>query len=203
MFDPDLDGSIGFEFILTEVAVQHDDGSVAGTDEVGELCVRGPNVMLGYLGRPEATADVLRGGWLHTGDLARRGERGELWFHDRLKDMIKSGGENVYSAEVEQVLYAHPAVHEAAVVGVASQNWDEEVRAIVALRPDVLAITEADLRAHCRRHLAGYKVPKRIAFVDASAIPVNASGKVLKSALRAEFAWPDDATSTGAADLPG
>jgi acyl-CoA synthetase (AMP-forming)/AMP-acid ligase II len=202
MFDPDLDGSIGFEFLLNEVEIRHDDGSPTADGEVGELCVRGPNVMLGYLGRPEATAEVLRNGWLRTGDLGRRGPRGELWFHDRRKDMIKSGGENVYSAEVEQVLYAHPSVQEAAVLGVASAAWDEEVRAIVTLRPGAPAVSATDLQAHCRAHLAGYKVPKQIAIVDAAAVPVNPSGKVLKTELRASFVWPDD-PPTGAEGLPG
>jgi acyl-CoA synthetase (AMP-forming)/AMP-acid ligase II len=201
MFDPELDGSIGFEFLLNEVEIQEEDGSPAADGEVGELCVRGPNVMLGYLGRPEATAEVLRDGWLRTGDMARRGPRGELWFHDRRKDMIKSGGENVYSAEVEQVLYAHPSVQEAAVLGVPSAAWDEEVRAVVTLRPGAPPPSPADLQAHCRAHLAGYKVPKQIAVVEAAAVPVNPSGKVLKTELRASFVWPDD--QSGAADPPG
>jgi acyl-CoA synthetase (AMP-forming)/AMP-acid ligase II len=198
MFDPELDGSIGFEFLLNEVEVRQEDGSPATAGEVGELCVRGPNVMLGYLGRPEATAAVLRDGWLGTGDLGRRGSRGELWFHDRRKDMIKSGGENVYSAEVEQVLYAHPSVQEAAVLGVASAVWDEEVRAVVCLRPGAPAASAAELQAHCRHFLAGYKVPKQIAVVDATAIPVSPSGKVLKTELRASFVWPDDAPDEAA-----
>jgi acyl-CoA synthetase (AMP-forming)/AMP-acid ligase II len=196
MFDRELDGSIGFEFLLTEVRIEQPDGAPADDGEVGELAVHGPNVMLGYLGRPEATAEVLHDGWLRTGDLARRGPRGELWFHDRRKDMIKSGGENVYSAEVEQVLYAHPSVQEAAVLGVPSPDWDEEVRAVVALRPGAPEVSGAELQAHCRAHLAGYKVPKRIAVVAPSAIPVNASGKVVKAELRERFAWRDEEPSS-------
>ena len=111
-------------------------------------------------------------------------------FHDRLKDMIKSGGENVYSAEVEQVLYAHGAVAEAAVLGVASKEWDEEVRAVVALKPGA-QVTEKQLQDHCRTRIAGYKVPKRIVFVPLEEIPVNPSGKIMKRDLRLLDLWPD------------
>jgi fatty-acyl-CoA synthase len=111
-------------------------------------------------------------------------------YHDRLKDMIKSGGENVYSAEVEQALYSHPAVAEAAVIGVASDQWDEEVRAVVALKPGLQA-SERDLQDHCRTRIAGYKVPKRILFVPLDQIPVNPSGKIMKRELRQRPLWPD------------
>jgi fatty-acyl-CoA synthase len=185
---PELDGSIGREFVLTRVTVRDADGAEVADGEVGELCVRGPNVMLGYLGRPAETAAALRDGELRSGDLASRDPSGYLWFHDRAKDMIKSGGENVYSAEVERVLLLHPAVAEAAVLGVASPEWDEEVRAVVCLRHDAGA-GEAELRNFCRRHLAGYKVPKRIAFIDRERMPFNQSGKILKSELRAMELW--------------
>jgi fatty-acyl-CoA synthase len=111
-------------------------------------------------------------------------------YHDRLKDMIKSGGENVYSAEVEQALYTHPAVAEAAVIGVASDEWDEEVRAVVALKPG-RAASERDLQEHCRGRIAGYKVPKRIVFLPLDQIPVNPSGKIMKRELRQRPLWPD------------
>ena len=111
-------------------------------------------------------------------------------FHDRLKDMIKTGGENVYSAEVEQALYAHPSVAEAAVMGVASAQWDEEVRAIVALKPGA-RVTERALQDHCRARLAGYKVPKRILFVPLDRIPVNPSGKIMKRELKEQNLWAD------------
>jgi fatty-acyl-CoA synthase len=189
MFRADIDGSIGQEILLNDVSIQDPDGNELADGEPGEICVRGPNVMLGYFNRPEATAAALRGGWLHTGDVASRHD-GYFMFHDRLKDMIKTGGENVYSAEVEQALYAHPAVAEAAVVGVASEQWDEEVRAIVALKPGAAA-DERDLQAHCRRTLAGYKVPKRILLVPLERIPVNPSGKIMKRELRAEDLWAD------------
>jgi fatty-acyl-CoA synthase len=105
--------------------------------------------------------------------------------------MIKSGGENVYSAEVEQALYTHPAVAEAAVLGVPSEQWDEEVRAVVALKPGSSTVTEKDLQEHCRQTLAGYKVPKRILFVPLERIPVNPSGKIMKRELKQQNLWPD------------
>jgi acyl-CoA synthetase (AMP-forming)/AMP-acid ligase II len=189
MFDPDLDGSIGQEILLNDVSIRDEDGRELEDGIAGEICVRGPNVMLGYFNRPEATAAVFRNGWLRTGDLASR-QRGYFMFHDRLKDMIKSGGENVYSAEVEQALYSHPAVAEAAVLGVASAQWDEEVRAVVALKPG-LGVDERDLQDYCRTRIAGYKVPKRILFVRLDQIPVNPSGKIMKRELRQRRLWPD------------
>jgi acyl-CoA synthetase (AMP-forming)/AMP-acid ligase II len=188
MYRNDLDGSIGREFLLTETRVVDAGDVELPPGGVGELCVRGPNVMAGYYRNAAATDEVLRDGWLHTGDVVSRDADGYLYFHDRLKDMIKSGGENVYSAEVERVLYAHPGVAEAAVLGVPSTEWDEEVRAVVALRPGATA-TEDDLREHCRRDLAGYKVPKRIAFIALEEMPVNASGKLLKTELRQRPLW--------------
>ncbi len=187
---PELDGSIGREFLLTTVTVRDPHGAEVADGEVGELCVGGPNVMLGYLGRPDETAAALRGGELRSGDLASRDPAGYLWFQDRAKDLIKTGGENVYSAEVERVLLLHPAVAEAAVLGVPSRDWDEEVRAVVCLRPGAVA-GEAELRRFCRRHLAGYKLPKRIAFLDRTRMPFNQSGKILKPELRAMALWPD------------
>jgi acyl-CoA synthetase (AMP-forming)/AMP-acid ligase II len=189
MFDPELDGSIGQEILLNDVSIQDDSGREVEDGVAGEICVRGPNVMLGYFNHPEATAAVFRNGWLRTGDLASR-QDGYFMYHDRLKDMIKSGGENVYSAEVEQALYSHPAVAEAAVIGVASDQWDEEVRAVVALKPGLQA-TERDLQDHCRTRIAGYKVPKRILFVALDQIPVNPSGKIMKRELRQRPLWPD------------
>jgi acyl-CoA synthetase (AMP-forming)/AMP-acid ligase II len=189
MFRPELDGSIGQEMLLNDVSIRDESGLEVPDGVAGEICVRGPNVMLGYFNRPEATAAVFRDGWLRTGDVASRRD-GYFMFHDRLKDMIKSGGENVYSAEVEQAIYSHPAVAEAAVLGVASEQWDEEVRAVVALKP-ASSVTEQELQDHCRRTLAGYKVPKRIVFVPLEQIPVNPSGKIMKRELRQQTLWPD------------
>jgi len=189
MFKPELDGSIGQEMLLNDVSIRDESGAEVSDGVAGEIWVRGPNVMLGYFNRPDATAAVLRDGWLRTGDVASR-RAGYFMFHDRLKDMIKSGGENVYSAEVEQALYTHPAVAEAAVLGVPSEQWDEEVRAVVALKPGS-TVAEKDLQEHCRRALAGYKVPKRILFVPLERIPVNPSGKIMKRELRQQNLWPD------------
>lgn len=189
MFTPELDGSIGQEILLNDVSIRDESGIEVADGGAGEIWVHGPNVMLGYFNRPEATAAVLRDGWLRTGDIASRAD-GYFMFHDRLKDMIKTGGENVYSAEVEQALYSHPAVAEAAVLGVPSEQWDEEVRAVVALKPGS-SLTERALLDHCRLTLAGYKVPKRILFVGLDKIPVNPSGKIMKRELREMELWPD------------
>ncbi len=189
MFKPELDGSIGQEMLLNDVSIRDESGEEVADGVAGEIWVRGPNVMLGYFNRPDATATVLREGWLRTGDVASRRD-GYFMFHDRLKDMIKSGGENVFSAEVEQALYAHPAVAEAAVLGAPSDQWDEEVRAVVALKPGSM-VTEHDLQEHCRRTLAGFKVPKRVLFVPLDRIPVNPSGKIIKRELRQQELWPD------------
>ena len=189
MFKPELDGSIGQEMLLNDVSIRDTSGTEVADGVAGEIWVRGPNVMLGYFNRPEATAAVLRDGWLRTGDVASRHD-GYFMFHDRLKDMIKSGGENVYSAEVEQALYSHPAVAEAAVLGVPSAEWDEEVRAVVALKPGS-NVGERELQDHVRVTLAGYKVPKRILFVPLDKIPVNPSGKIMKRELRQQNLWPD------------
>jgi fatty-acyl-CoA synthase len=189
MFKPELDGSIGQEMLLNDVSIRDEDGHEVPDGTAGEICVRGPNVMLGYFNRPDATAAAFRDGWLRTGDVASR-RNGYFMYHDRLKDMIKTGGENVYSAEVEQALYAHPAVAEAAVLGVASKEWDEEVRAVIALKPGA-AVTEKQLQDHCRGRLAGFKVPKRIVFVSLDRIPVNPSGKIMKRELRELDLWQD------------
>jgi fatty-acyl-CoA synthase len=190
MFREDLDGSIGQEFLLTEVSVRDPGGQEVAPGVVGEICVRGPNVMAGYYNQPAATEEALAGGWLHSGDLAMRNADGYLFYHDRSKDMIKTGGENVYSQEVEQVLYSHPLVAEAAVIGVPSVQWDEEVRAVVALRPGASA-SEQDLRGYCKQSLAGYKVPKKIAFIELGDMPVNPSGKIVKTELRGRPLWED------------
>ncbi len=189
---PVIEGSIGREFTFAQVEIQDpESGAEMNVGEVGELCVRGPSLMTGYYGKEDATAAAFRGDWLRSGDLASRDADGFLYLHDRLKDMIKTGGENVYSQEVERVLYDHPAIAEAAVIGVPSDEWDEEVRAVVALR-DGANLTEAEVRDHCRRHLAAFKVPKRVAIVEMLDIPVNASGKIVKQQVRATDYWRDD-----------
>ena len=153
------------------------DEQVDGPGE-GELVVRGPNVFAGYWRNPEATEAVLRDGWLYTGDVAMRDDEGYYRIVGRTKDMIISGGENVYPAEIENVLHAHPAVREAAVVGVPDERWGEACVAFVVLADDT---TEGELLEHCRAALARYKVPKSVRFVDS--LPRNSLGKVVKSEL--------------------
>jgi long-chain acyl-CoA synthetase len=163
--------------------VDPDDRTPLPVGDVGEVVVRGPNVMLGYWQKPEQTAAVLAGGWYHTGDLGRLDGDGYLYLVDRAKDMIVSGGENVYSTEVEDVLYRHPAVREAAVFGVPDPRWGEAVHAVVVPRS---AVTEEELIAHCRESIAGYKVPKRIE-VREEPLPKSGAGKLLKRELRAPY----------------
>lgn len=160
----------------------------AGNDaDEGELVCRSPSVMLGYLKDPDKTAEVFRGGWVHTGDLVRRDAEGNLFFLDRAKDVIKTGGMNVSSVEVERALYQHPSVLEAAVVGVADDYWSEAVTAFVVPRPGQPVDPEA-LRAHCKELLAGFKVPKAFRGVDA--LPKDSQGKILKRELRRRVGAP-------------
>jgi long-chain acyl-CoA synthetase len=152
--------------------------------EVGEIAARGPNVMLGYWNRPEETQKTMRGGWLHTGDMAVMDEDGYLTIVDRAKDMIVTGAENVYSTEVENALYRHPAIQEAAVIGIPDDRWGEAVTAIVVLRPGRSATAE-DIVAHCRTLIAAFKCPKHVKFLDT--LPKSGAGKVLKADLRAPY----------------
>jgi acyl-CoA synthetase (AMP-forming)/AMP-acid ligase II len=189
LLDPSLDGSIGKEYLLTEVQLRDTStGLPTLPGEIGEIFVRGPSLMSGYYGHPDATAEVLRNGWLQTGDLGVRDTRGYLFFRGRVKDLIKTGGESVYSVEIEQALSTHPAVLDVVVLGVPSREWTEEVRAVVAVRPGT-AITEPELRAYLRQTLAAYKVPKVIALVPPGAIPVNAAGKYVKKTVREAMGW--------------
>jgi fatty-acyl-CoA synthase len=186
----DLDGSIGQEYRFSEIALKGIDGGPDPTEagQLGEICMRGPGMMSGYFNRPEATAAAIRDGWLHTGDLAIRNDEGHYFFQDRLKEMIKSGGENVYSSEVEQFLHMHPAVVEAAVLGVPSDAWGEEVRAVVALRNGMNA-SDSELSAFLRTHIAGYKVPKQYVFVLPEELPRSGAGKLVKQKLKEQVGW--------------
>ena len=157
--------------------------------EMGEIVVRGEVVMKGYWKNPEATAETLRGGWLHTGDLGIMDERGYVYILDRAKDMIISGGENIYSREIEDVILKHPAVFEVAVIGVPDEKWGESIKAIVALKQGQKATEEAIIN-FCKEHLASYKKPKSVDFIDA--IPKNPYGKVLKRELREKY-WAGEA----------
>jgi long-chain acyl-CoA synthetase len=159
---------------------------VSGT--VGEILVRGDNVMLGYWERPEETAGALRGGWYHTGDLGTMDEDGYIYIVDRKKDMIISGGENIYSVEVEHALASHPSVLECAVIGVPDDKWGESVLGVVVLRAGHEVGLE-DLIAHCRERIAHYKAPKAIVFAES--LPKSGAGKILKRELR-EVYWRDE-----------
>jgi acyl-CoA synthetase (AMP-forming)/AMP-acid ligase II len=151
---------------------------------VGEVVVRSDVVMEGYWRQPEASANALRDGWFHTGDLGTVDDEGYILIVDRAKDMILTGGENVASAEIERVLYGHPAVLECAVIAVPDEQWGEVAKAIVTLKPGRQA-SAAELAEHCRKHLAGFKVPKSIEFVDA--LPKGGTGKILKKVLREPY----------------
>ncbi|MCP3730667.1 acyl--CoA ligase [Sphingomonas sp. MG17] len=171
---------------VAELKIMDVDGATElPVGEVGELWAKGPMIVKGYWNKPEATADCFRDGWVRTGDLARLDEEGFLFIVDRAKDMIIRGGENIYSSEVEDVLYAHPAVTDAALIGIPHKQLGEEPAAVVHLAPG-MAASEAELQAWVRERLAGFKVPVAIRFVTAT-LPRNANGKILKTELRGLF----------------
>jgi long-chain acyl-CoA synthetase len=174
-------GSVGQALPGVEIAILDDDDRPRPAGDVGEVCVRGPNVMQGYYRLPEETARTLRHGWLHTGDMGRLDAEGFLYIVERKKDLIIRGGFNIYPREVEEVLYAHPAVAEAAVVGVRDPLMGEEVLAFVALKAGATADAGA-LLAFCQDRLAKYKCPKQVRFVDA--LPKSPIGKILRKELR-------------------
>ena len=174
--------SAGRETLMTETRIIGDDGIEVGDGAHGELAVRAPSLMCGYWGNPAATDEVLRDGWYHTGDVVRRDDEGFVHIVDRARDMIISGGYNVYPAELEAVLARHPDVAEVAVVGVPDARWGEAVKAIVVARRD---IGEAEVLEHCNRLLAGYKRPKSVDFVDA--LPKGSTGKILRRELRDRY----------------
>ena len=173
-----------------EVRIHDEDDNEVSRGTVGEICGRGDNVMLGYWKQPDMTARTLRNGWLHTGDGGYMDEEGFLFVVDRVKDMIISGGENVYSAEVEQALYQHPDVAECAVIGVPDEKWGERVHAVVRAKPGA-SPTQDSLIAHCKALIANYKCPRSIAFRD-EPLPLSGAGKILKTELRKPY-WADKA----------
>lgn len=179
-------GSTGRAFFHTDVRVVDTEGVECPPNEQGEVWVRGPHIMKEYWNRPEATRDTLVDGWLRTGDVAIMDEEGFVYIQDRIKDMIISGGENVYPAEVENVMLAHPEISEVAVIGQPSDRWGESPLAVVVRKNDML--TEADVLKFCDGKLARFKLPKGVVFVDE--IPRNPSGKVLKRLLREQFPGP-------------
>jgi long-chain acyl-CoA synthetase len=180
MLDSPQARSCGRPAVGVEVTIRGLDGTWQPPDSIGEVVVRGPNVMAGYWNKPEETAAALAGGWYRTGDLGYQDHEGFIYLVDRAKDMIVTGGENVYSIEVEEALYRHPAVREAAVFGVPDARWGEAVFAVVVPRAPV---EPDELIAHCRTLIAGYKVPKTIELRDGP-LPKSGAGKVLKRDLR-------------------
>ncbi len=176
--------SIGRPFLNFEVKIARDDLSDAAIGESGEILVRGPSVMDGYFERPDATAAAFHDGWLRTGDMGAMDANGYVYFHDRLKDMVKTGGLNVYSQEVERALQKHPAVREVAVLGLPSERWGEEVVAVVVAR-DGQQVAGDELIAFAKQNLASYKAPKRVLCIEYVELPINYSGKIIKRDLRA------------------
>jgi long-chain acyl-CoA synthetase len=168
-----------------DVRVVDQSGTEVSAGQPGELVARGANVMRGYWKNPEETTLAFRDGFFRTGDVGRQDADGYFYILDRLKDMIVTGGENVYSGEVEAVLYEHPAVREAAVFGIPDPQWGELVMACVVLKPGEV-LSANDLMAYCRRSLANYKIPRRVEFLDTE-LPKSGSGKILKRILRERF----------------
>ncbi|MCW3054350.1 MAG: o-succinylbenzoate--CoA ligase [Chthonomonadales bacterium] len=177
-------GSVGVPLPGVEIAIFDDDDHPVPTEEMGEIVVRGDNVMLGYLNQPEATAEAMRSGWYHTGDIGKIDSDGYVFILDRKKDMILVGGLNVYPREVEEALFHHPSVADVAVIGLPDALRGEEVTAIVVLKPDATA-TERELIVFCRERLANYKVPRSILFRDT--LPRGGTGKVVKRLLKKEL----------------
>ena len=180
--------SAGRASFNTEVRIVDENDQPVPNGTVGEIVVRGPNVMVGYWNKPELTAATVRGGWMHTGDGGYVDDDGYFFVVDRIKDMIVSGGENVYSAEVENALAQHPAVASCAVIGIPSTEWGESVHAVIVLRDANAGVTAEDMVNHCRTLIAGYKRPRTVEFRDS--LPLSGAGKILKSELRKAF-WKE------------
>jgi long-chain acyl-CoA synthetase len=165
-----------------EIVIRDEEEKPLPRGEIGEITMRSSSVMKGYLNMPEQTGKALRDGWIYTGDAGYLSEDDFLYVVDRIKDMIVTGGENVYSAEVENAIAQHEAVAQCAVVGLSDEKWGEKVHAEVILKPGA-SLSGEEMEAFCREYLAGYKIPKSFQFVDA--IPLTAVGKVDKVAIRA------------------
>jgi long-chain acyl-CoA synthetase len=177
--------SAGQPMFTVEIKIVDFEDNEVPRGEVGEIAVRGPNVMKGYWNKPHETAHALRGGWLHTGDVGYMDDDGFLFIVDRMKDMIISGGENVYSAEVEAAIYQHPDVAVCAVIGIPSEKWGEQVHAVVVPQADKI-IKADDIMQHCRKLIAGYKCPRSVE-IRTQPMPMSGAGKILKRQLRAPY----------------
>jgi fatty-acyl-CoA synthase len=179
-------GSCGKPPLYIDAKLIGEDGAeIEGPDVAGEICIRGANVSVGYWNRPDATAEAFdEDGWFHTGDVGIRDADGFYYVVDRIKDMVITGGENVYPTEVENVLYSHPAVRDVSVIGLPDAKWGESVTAVVVTHPGE-SLTLEELRAFASEHLARYKVPQRLVILDD--LPRNPTGKVLKGQLRKDL----------------
>ena len=174
-------GSIGYPVWGVDMCILDDSDQPVPDGDAGEICIRGHNIMKGYFRRPDATAEAIRDGWFHSGDIGIRDADGSYRIVDRKKDMIIRGGFNVYPREIEEVLYAHPAIVEAAVIGVPHESHGEEIKAVVALGTNQ-SVTAEELIAYSREHLAAYKYPRIVEFIDT--LPKGPTGKILKRELK-------------------
>jgi len=177
--------SVGRAVTGVELSIQDDEGNILPTGENGEVCAKAGNYMTEYWNQPEATAEAFRDGWYHTGDAGYLDEDGYLFLVDRIKDMIVTGGENVYCVEVENAISTHPAVSQVAVIGIPSEQWGEAVHAIVIVEQGA-EVTAGDIINHARQSIAGYKVPKSVAF-RSEPLPLSGALKVLKRELREPY----------------
>jgi acyl-CoA synthetase (AMP-forming)/AMP-acid ligase II len=176
--------SCGYAQVGVELRIVGDGGKDLAPGQVGEIAVRSAQVMGGYWKLPEATARAVQGDWFFTGDAGYLDDKGYLYIYDRVKDMIVSGGENIYPAEVESALFGHPSVADVAVIGVPDERWGEAVKAVVVKKPEA-DVTPAELIEWARERIAGYKLPKSVDFIDA--LPRNPTGKILKRELRKAY----------------
>jgi acyl-CoA synthetase (AMP-forming)/AMP-acid ligase II len=181
---PELLQSTGRTILGTEIRIVDEDDNPLANGEIGEIIVRGPQVMKGYSNMPEATSEATRGGWMHTGDAGIVDDEGFLYIRDRVNDMIVSGGENVYPNVIENTLFQHPSIADVAVIGVPDEQWGETVKAVIVLR-DGASTTGDEIMDFCRGKLGGFERPRSVDFIDA--LPRNASGKVLKRELREPY----------------
>jgi fatty-acyl-CoA synthase len=177
-------GSVGKPLLHVQMRIVDEEGNDVAPGDTGELLLRGPSIFLEYWNRPDATEEAFQGGWFHSGDLAPQDEEGFYYIVDRMKDMLISGGENVYPTEVEQVLYRHPKVQEVAVIGAPDEKWGEVPMALVVPKPGE-RLTLDELEAFCRDKLARFKTPKHLVEIDE--LPRTATGKILKRELRKQF----------------
>ncbi|WP_078428291.1 o-succinylbenzoate--CoA ligase [Alkalihalobacterium alkalinitrilicum] len=177
-------GSVGKAPVHTDVRIVDPNDRDVPVGKVGELIVQGPNIMVGYWNKPEATKEAIKDGWFYTGDLAKFDEEGFIYIVDRKKDMIITGGENVYPIEVEQVLYRHPNIREVAIVGYPDEKWGESIKAVVSLNDPTQSLTLEEIEKFLSGKIARYKMPKQLVILDQ--LPRNATGKILKVVLRKE-----------------